>query len=201
MHKLNVQILGPTSFFSTLNELQIFLKFNLLSDNTSDNPHIILFHIDALQDKKQENYISNNNVLKICATYKKEVKNNWDANLELPATLKDINAIVENAFFKKKFNKNSSIKVKSYLLDKNEKKLSKLDNFITLTEKEVQLLQLLLDAKKPVQKNNILSTVWKYSTDVDTHTVETHVYRLRKKILDRFKDEKFILNSKNGYYL
>lgn len=201
MHKLNVQILGPTSFFSTLNELQIFLKFNLLSDNTSDNPHIILFHIDALQDKKQENYISNNNVLKICATYKKEVKNNWDANLELPATLKDINAIVENAFVKKKFNKNSSIKVKSYLLDKNEKKLSKLDNFITLTEKEVQLLQLLLDAKKPVQKNNILSTVWKYSTDVDTHTVETHVYRLRKKILDRFKDEKFILNSKNGYYL
>ena len=201
MHKLNVQILGPTSFFSTLNELKIFLKFNLLSDNTSDNPHIILFHIDALQDKKQENYISNNNVLKICATYKKEVKNNWDANLELPATLKDINAIVENAFVKKKFNKNSSIKVKSYLLDKNEKKLSKLDNFITLTEKEVQLLQLLLDAKKPVQKNNILSTVWKYSTDVDTHTVETHVYRLRKKILDRFKDEKFILNSKNGYYL
>lgn len=193
--------MGPTSFFSTLNELQIFLKFNLLSDNTSDNPHIILFHIDALQDKKQENYISNNNVLKICATYKKEVKNNWDANLELPATLKDINAIVENAFVKKKFNKNSSIKVKSYLLDKNEKKLSKLDNFITLTEKEVQLLQLLLDAKKPVQKNNILSTVWKYSTDVDTHTVETHVYRLRKKILDRFKDEKFILNSKNGYYL
>tara|TARA_A100001015_G_scaffold285932_1_gene354006 strand:+ start:5698 stop:6303 length:606 start_codon:yes stop_codon:yes gene_type:complete len=201
MHKLNVQIFGPSSFFSTLNELKIFLKFNILSDNTSDKPHIILFHIDALQDKKQENYIKRNNVLKICATDKKEFKNNWDAKIDLPTTLKEINAIVESAFVKKKFNKNSSIKIKSYLLDKNEKKLSKLDDFIILTEKEVQLLQLLLDAKKPVQKNNILSTVWKYSTDVDTHTVETHVYRLRKKILNRFKDEKFILNNKDGYYL
>ena len=201
MHKLKVQILGPSWFISILNELEIFLKFNLLSDNTSDNPHIILFHIDALQNKKQENYINNNNVLKICATDKKEVKNNWDAKLELPATLKEINAVVENAFIKKKFNKNSSIKIKSYLLDKNERKLSKLDDFIILTEKEVQLLQLLLDAKKPVQKNNILSIVWKYSKDVDTHTVETHVYRLRKKILNRFKDEKFILNNKDGYYL
>ena len=201
MHKLNVQIFGPSSFFSTLNELKIFLKFNILSDNTSDKPHIILFHIDALQDKKQESYIKRNNVLKICATDKKEFKNNWDAKIDLPTTLKEINAIVESAFVKKKFNKNSSIKIKSYLLDKNEKKLSKLDDFIILTEKEVQLLQLLLDAKKPVQKNNILSTVWKYSTDVDTHTVETHVYRLRKKILNRFKDEKFILNNKDGYYL
>jgi len=201
MHKLNVQIFGPSSFSSTLNELKIFLKFNVLSDNTSDKPHIILFHIDALQDKKQENYIKSNNVLKICATDKKEFKNNWDAKIDLPTTLKEINAIVESAFVKKKFNKNSSIKIKSYLLDKNEKKLSKLDDFIILTEKEVQLLQLLLDAKKPVQKNNILSTVWKYSTDVDTHTVETHVYRLRKKILNRFKDEKFILNNKDGYYL
>ena len=201
MHKLNVQIFGPSSFFSTLNELKIFLKFNILSDNTSDKPHIILFHIDALQDKKQENYIKRNNVLKICATDKKEFKNNWDAKIDLPTTLKEINAIVDKTVAKKKFNKNSSIKIKSYLLDKNEKKLSKLDDFIILTEKEVQLLQLLLDAKKPVQKNNILSTVWKYSTDVDTHTVETHVYRLRKKILNRFKDEKFILNNKDGYYL
>ena len=102
---------------------------------------------------------------------------------------------------KKKFNKNSSIAIKNYLLNKNEKKLSKLGEFIVLTEKEVQLLELFLSNKKPMSKNDILSSVWNYSSDADTHTVETHIYRLRKKISNKFMDEKFILNNKDGYYL
>ena len=94
------------------------------------------------------------------------------------------------------------IKIKSsYFLNKNEKKLSKSDNFILLTEKEVQLLELFLNTKKPISKENILSSVWNYSADADTHTVETHIYRLRKKIADKFMDVKFILNNKDGYYL
>ena len=124
---------------------------------------------------------------------KKKFKDNYDANLELPATLKEINSIVENTAAKKKFNKNSSIEIKSYFLNKNEKKLSKFDNFIILTEKEVQLIELFLNNKKPISKDNILSSVWNYSSDADTHTVETHIYRLRKKINDKFMDEKFIL--------
>ena len=70
-----------------------------------------------------------------------------------------------------------------------------------MTEKEVQLLQLFFKKRKPISKVNILSTVWNYSEDADTHTVETHIYRLRKKISDKFMDEKFILNNKDGYYL
>ena len=70
-----------------------------------------------------------------------------------------------------------------------------------MTEKEIQLLELLLAQNKPINKNEILSTVWNYSSDADTHTVETHIYRLRKKINDKFSDEEFILNDKNGYYL
>ena len=73
------------------------------------------------------------------------------------------------------------------------------NNFIILTEKEIQLLELLLAQNKPINKNEILSTVWNYSSDADTHTVETHIYRLRKKINDKFSDEEFILNDKNGY--
>ena len=102
---------------------------------------------------------------------------------------------------KKKFTKNSSIEVKNYLLNKNEKKLTKENKSIILTEKEIQLLELLLKNKDPISKNNILSSVWNYSADADTHTVETHIYRLRKKISDKFTDEKFILNNKDGYYL
>ena len=87
------------------------------------------------------------------------------------------------------------------MLNKNEKKLSKLEKFIILTEKEVMLLELFLKNKKPISKNNILSTVWNYSPDADTHTVETHIYRLRKKIVDKFLDDNFILSNKDGYYL
>ena len=74
-------------------------------------------------------------------------------------------------------------------------------NFIVLTEKEIQLLELFLSNKAAISKKNILSLVWNYSTSADTHTVETHIYRLRKKISDKFYDEKFILNNKQGYYL
>ena len=81
------------------------------------------------------------------------------------------------------------------------KKLIKEENFIILTEKEIQLLELFLIKKKVVSKNNILDLVWNYSSDADTHTVETHIYRLRKKIKDKFLDNNFILNNKNGYYL
>ena len=72
--------------------------------------------------------------------------------------------------------------------------------FIDL-HKEIQLLELFLKEKKAISKDNILSVVWNYSADADTHTVETHIYRLRKKINDKFHDEKFILNNKEGYYL
>ena len=201
MHKLNVKILGPSSFVSTLNELKIYLKFNPSMDGLNDNPIAILFHIDALQDVNQKKYIDSKDSIKICVGKKNELKDNFDANLELPTTLKEINTIIENTVAKKKFNKNSSIVIKDYLLNKNEKKLSKSSDFIILTEKEVQLLELFLNSKKPLSKDYILSSVWNYSSDADTHTVETHIYRLRKKIAEKFVDQKFILNDKNGYYL
>ena len=201
MHKLNVCILGPSSFVSTLNELKMFLKFNCLIDELNNKSNVILFHIDALSDKKHKEFIQNNKSIKICAGVRKHLTSDYDANLELPATIKEINSIVENTAAKKKFNINSSIFVKNYLLNKNEKKLSKSDNYIILTEKEVQLLELFLSINKPISKDNILSSVWNYASDADTHTVETHIYRLRKKIIDKFKDDKFINNNKNGYYL
>ena len=201
MHKLNVKVLGSSSFVSTLNELKMFLKFNPLTDNINADYKIILFHIDALRDSKQKNLIYSNTSIKICAGHKRDFKDNFDAFLELPAALKEINAIIEDTIAKKKFNQNSSVEIKNYLLDKNEKKLSKLEKFIILTEKEIQLLDLFLNNKKPVSKDRILSSVWNYSSDADTHTVETHIYRLRKKINEKFLDENFILNNKDGYYL
>ena len=188
------------SFTTTLDELKPFLKFNPLNDFNNEHD-IILIHKEALKDKSKKNFIESSKSIKIYAFKKKDFLNNYDAYLALPANLKEINGVVESIAAKSKFSKNSSIEIKNYLLNKNEKKLYKQNDFIILTEKEIQLLELFIDKKKPISKDNILSTVWNYSSDADTHTVETHIYRLRKKINDKFMDEKFILNDKAGYYL
>ena len=201
MHQLKVLILGPLSFTATLNELKSFLKFNSIKEKNSSDFDIILFHEEALNNKTDKEIISNSHSLKIYASNKKNSTNNFDAFLQIPSSLKEINAVVESVVAKKTFSKNSSIEIKKYLLNKNEKKLSKNENEIVLTEKEIQLLELFLNNKKPISKDKILSSVWNYSSDADTHTVETHIYRLRKKINDKFFDENFIINSKDGYSL
>ena len=206
MHQLKVIVSGPNSFIFTLIELKSYLKFNLLKvDNLDNNSSyqydILLFHKDVLTKKNNKEIIDNLTGIKILASNSINKDYKYDAFLKLPASINEINLIVENAAAKQMFVKNSSIQIKSYTLDKNEKKLFKDSDFIILTEKEIQLLELFLESIKPVSKNTILSSVWHYSADADTHTVETHIYRLRKKINDKFLDDKFILNNKDGYYL
>ena len=188
-------------------ELQPYLKFNLLENNNEfrkydGNYDILFFHENSLSNKQIQDSINKCNLIKILVSNKNYIGVKYDAILKIPTTINDINSIIENAAAKKIFSENSSIKVKKeYILDKNEKKLVKKNEFVILTEKEIQLLELFFNSSKPISKNEILSLVWKYASDVDTHTVETHIYRLRKKIHDKFIDEKFILNDKDGYYL
>ena len=201
MHQINVLILGPKSFISTLDELKPFLKFNFHLEISKLNYDALIYHKDALQNSATKEFLHNFKSTKICFSSTKDSSGTYNAFLQIPSTLKEINSVVENTLAKKYFNKNSSIKIKKYLLDKNEKKIFKNDNYLVLTEKEIQLLELFLNHEKPISKNEILSRVWHYSSDADTHTVETHIYRLRKKISEKFSDENFILNHKQGYHL
>ena len=207
MHELNVLIFSPKYFFTTLIELKPYLKFNLkeyLPDLNKENINhdILIIHKDFLDNKDQIKILTSNKPIVILASDKNIKLANYDGVLKLPASLNEINFIVDNLATKKIFNKNSSISIKKeYVLDKNEKKLIKDNNFIILTEKEVQLLELFLNSSKPISKKKILLSVWNYSKDADTHTVETHIYRLRKKINDKFMDDKFIVNNKEGYCL
>ena len=201
MHKLIVLVLGPASFISTLNELKPFLKFNCFFETENTTHDAIFFHKDSIQDKATNDYINKSKSLKICASKDKNLKVIHDAFLELPTSVREINNVIENVSAKKIFSENASIIIKKYFLNKNEKKLTKGDNSIILTEKEIQLLQLFLNSNKPISKDLILTKVWNYSADADTHTDETHIYRLRKKISDKFMDDAFILNNKDGYYL
>jgi hypothetical protein len=204
MHNLNVLILGPMYFVSTLVELKKFLKFNLYKDIShldSNNGKFdaVIIHQDFQTSKQIDFDFKDNALIKILATNKVYKDENYNGTLKLPTTLGDINFIIENSTAKKIFNKNSSIRIKDYYLDKNQKKLSKKDDYVILTEKEIQLLELLLSYTKPISKKKILASVWDYSSEADTHTVETHIYRLRKKISDKFIDERFIINNKDGY--
>ena len=125
----------------------------------------------------------------------------YDEKINLPVDINELNRKVVELNTKKKFFLNSSIQIKNYILDKNEKKLKKNDLSIVVTEKEIQLIELLFNSKKHLKKKIILQEVWKYASDADTHTVETHIYRLRKKIIDKFKDDNFIVNTKEGYLI
>jgi hypothetical protein len=207
MHQLNVLALGPNSFINTLIELKQYLKFNLFKANNNvdknlmANYDILLFHEEFLENKNSKIIIDNLSTIKILASTSLSKAITYDAFLKLPSSINEINFIIENSAIKKKFIKNSSIKIKNYSLDKNEKKLSKNNISIFLTEKEIQLLELFLNSAFSISRKEILSKVWHYSSDADTHTVETHIYRLRKKINEKFSDDQFILNDKNGYSL
>ena len=207
MHKLKILVFGPESFLITLNELKPHLNFSLISNQTSlpyktKDIAGLICHESKLENKKLNEFFNCEDCFSILASKKNKIDmKDFDYVLKLPMSVKDLNEIIDASAAKKKFNKNSSIKIKSYNLDKNEKKLMKSNKFVTLTEKEIQLLELLLNKKIAVSKGEILSLVWKYSSSADTHTVETHIYRLRKKIYDTFNDENFILNHKEGYHL
>ena len=102
---------------------------------------------------------------------------------------------------KNKFKKNSLIQLNNYTIDKNERKIKKNNLELQLSEKEINFLVLFSESSKPISKEIVLKNVWHYSNETETHTVETHIHRLRKKILEKFDDKNFIKNKKDGYYI
>jgi len=102
---------------------------------------------------------------------------------------------------KNEFKKNSLISLKDYIIDKNERKIKKNQLELQLSEKEINFLVLFSKTKEPISKDLVLKNVWNYSSDSETHTVETHIHRLRKKIFEKFNDNNFIKNNNKGYYI
>ena len=150
MHQKNILVLGSNVFVSTLNELKPFLKFNPHTKASANNYDAIIFHIDALNIPQAKVIIEESKTPKICAQNQNNDNSSYLSYLQLPTTIREINLIVENVLAKKTYNKNSSIRLKNYLLDKNEKKLKKNNDFTVLTEKEIQLLELLINEKLPI---------------------------------------------------
>jgi len=104
-------------------------------------------------------------------------------------------------FLKIQFNSQSHVKLNNYTIDLNSREMFIENSKLKLTEKEINTIAYLSKSIKPVSIQELQQKVWSYQSDIETHTVETHIYRLRKKILKTFNDNEFILSKKNGYQI
>ena len=118
-----------------------------------------------------------------------------------PLTIIKLKKLINIQLIQIKFNQQSKINIKGYELNLNSKFFSKNNLSLKLTEKEIEIILYLNEKKTKRAVSDLQKNIWGYSPDMETHTVETHIYRLRKKISDKFDDENFILRHKNGYFI
>ena len=209
---VNILVFASQNFNKSLDEIKNKLSFNLFMydskdylKQTSQNYHIIFVDNEFLLKQKVDltNFESFNLPILLLIDSQFSTKKNFlfDNRAYLPLNILDLKKKVNDLLSSFKFSKNSSVTIKNYTIDKNLKTMCKDNRLINLTEKEVNLLILLNEEKKPLNRKLILKKIWQYSIDADTHTVETHIYRLRKKVLEKFGDKEFINIFKEGYSL
>ena len=171
--------------FEILDEIKEKLSFDLIKANKKDFEHI----------KKN----LNTNFLVISATQKDQ--ENFLIIKEFPFKIKKLIQTININLLKTEFNDKSNVDVGLYKLNLNSRKIIKNNTILDLTEREANLINFINKSKKPIKIDELQKEVWDYSDELETHTVETHIYRLRKKIKEKFNDENFIISSKNGYVI
>tara|TARA_B100000401_G_scaffold410637_1_gene328870 strand:+ start:86 stop:649 length:564 start_codon:yes stop_codon:yes gene_type:complete len=118
---------------------------------------------------------------------------------DTPVNISKLVEKINIEFLKVQFNSQSEVKVNNYIIDLNSREMLAKNIKLKLTEKEINTIIFLSKSNKPVSVDELEEKVWSYQSDIETHTVETHIYRLRKKILNTFNDNEFIISKKNGY--
>ena len=190
----NVFIINFNSLYEILDEIKENLSFKIIKIKNEEDltNNLDLDKIDFLVISKTDHkLLLNNNITD---------KNFLDFN-DLPLSLKKLLELINIKLIKLKFNQQSKLVIKGYDLNLNSKFLSKGNLNLKLTEKEIEIILYLNNKKIKHKVADLQKNIWGYATNMETHTVETHIYRLRKKISDLFKDEKFILSHKNGYFI
>mgnify|MGYP000698720579 FL=1 len=190
----NVFIINFNSLYEILHEIKENLSFKIIKFENEEEfkKNLDLIKSDYLVISKIDHKL----LLNINITDKNFLSFN-----DLPLHLKKILELINIKLIKLKFNQQSKIIIKTYELNLNSKFFSKGNLKLKLTEKEIEIILYLNDKKIKHDVADLQKNIWDYSADMETHTVETHIYRLRKKISDLFKDEKFILSHKNGYFI
>jgi DNA-binding response OmpR family regulator len=191
----NVFIINFNSLYEILDEIKENLSFKIIKvENEEDfKNNLDLDRLDYLVIAKKTDH-------KLLQNINITDKNFLDIS-DLPLSSNKLLELINIKLIKLKFNQQSKITINGYVLNLNSKFFSKNNLKLKLTEKEIEIILYLNDKKIKHDVADLQKKIWDYSTDTETHTVETHIYRLRKKISDLFKDKKFILSHKNGYFI
>ena len=195
MIKQTIHIIDFKVLYNILEEIKNYLKFEILyykneesflnSNNLNLNDSLILVK------SSKEIFLNNEKISK--------KKNFFIQNY--PITIDKLVEILNVNLIKQKYNYQSNICINRYVLNLNSRIITKNDQNLKLTQKEIDIILFLNDYEKPQKVDILQNKVWGYSLELETHTVETHIYRLRKKIKYEFKDNNFILSIDDGYFI
>ena len=186
MNNQNLIIFNFESLYIILKELEEHLNFKVfealtvknLNDKIKNSKNYLII------TEKKINYISNQFILD-----------------NIPIKISKLIEKINIQSLKQQFNEKSEFRISNYKIDLNSRELISENNILKLTEKETNIIIYLSQSADPVSIEQLQSDVWGYGSELETHTVETHIYRLRKKIFKKFNDNNFILSHKNGYQI
>ena len=198
MIKQNINIVNYQTLYNILEEIKTYLSFNIFNyfDEKEFLKHLETNEIDI---KKSLFLVKKKNKF-----FYKNLKINKNQIFEIPDLPINLYSLVEKIniqLIKQRYNYQSKVFLKNYVLDINSREIIKENIKLKLTEREIDTILFLGNKIKPQNIKTLLSEVWGYMPGIETHTVETHIYRLRKKIADTFNDNDFILSHDDGYLI
>jgi len=182
----NLIIYKFSSLYHILEEIGLDLNFNIMFANSENS-----------LDEKVKNL---NNYLIISNKKYSDISNQFILD-NTPINIFKLVEKINIEFLKIQFSSQSEVKVNNYIIDLNSREMLKINTKLKLTEKEINTITYLSRSNKPVSIDELQEKVWSYQSDMETHTVETHIYRLRKKIFNTFNDNEFIISKKDGYQI
>ena len=196
MNKQKIYTVNSLDLYNILEEIKNFLNFNI--------EFIDLKEITKNDFEKNNDFI--NSLFLILNSDKLKAEKILDSKnivlLEnLPISIIKLIEKINISSLKFNFRSQSEIEVKNYMIDLNERKIMKNKIELKLTEREIEIILFLHNKKKPQNVDDLQTEIWKQKKELETHTVETHIYRLRKKINEKFNDNNFIKSNELGYFV
>ena len=198
MIKQKIYIIDFDELFNILDEIKSVLSFQTFNFNNLD---IFLKSLNQ-NESEPENFL---------IVTKKQNENKFKSTVidknslffleDLPSELSKIIEKINIQLIKKKYNYQSKINIENYILNLNSRTIVKNNKQLKLTEKEIDIILFLNNNTNPQSVEKLQNEVWGYSSELETHTVETHIYRLRRKINNIFNDNKFIVSYDKGYLI
>ena len=182
----NLIIYKFNPLYHILDELSLDLNFKIFIANNESSLNDIIKNLDNYLIISNKEYLNSG---------KQFIIENFPINI-----FKFVEKI-NIEFLKIQFNSQSEVKIQNYIIDLNSRVMVFKSIKLKLTEKEINTITYLSKSNKPVSVDELQKSVWSYQSDIETHTVETHIYRLRKKIFNSFNDNEFIVSKKNGYQI